>query len=173
VNEAIARNQLRGGSFHPEARRPEPRANPGLDNEASEAQEGDDSDALLVALSGPIWDVSGAGGGREGSVGMSSSAGGERRESPTKRIPLALKSSSPLNIQHWAELGRHPVQGDMTWKRRGLFDDQNCDHRNSKRLRFASMGREFLESEEVRKRRASFDDEDGHERKPKRYRSSL
>jgi len=173
ANEAIARDQLRGGSFDPEARRPEPRANPGPANEASEPQEGDDSDALLVALSGASWDVSGAGDGREGSVGMSSSAGGERRKSPAKRIPLALKSSSRLNIQHSAELGRHPAQGDMTRKRRGLFDDENCDERKSKRFRLASMAREFLESEEVRKRSASFDDEDGHERKPKRYRSSL
>jgi len=52
ANQAIARDQLRGGSFDQEARRPEPIANPGSANEASELQEGDDSDALLVALSG-------------------------------------------------------------------------------------------------------------------------
>ena len=92
---------------------------------------------------------------------------------PAKRIPLALKSSSRLNIQHSAELGRHPAQGDMTQKRRGLFDDQNCDKRKSKRFRLASMARELLESVEVRKRSASFDAEDGHERKPKRCCSSL
>jgi len=94
-------------------------------------------------------------------------------ESPAKRIPLALKSASWLNIQHLAELGRHPAQGDLTRKRRGLCDDENYDERKSNRFRLASMAREFLESEEVRKRSSSFDDEDGHERKPKRYRSSL
>jgi len=82
ANEAIARDQLRGGSFDLEPRRLEPRANPGPANQASELQEGDDSDALLVALSGASWDVSGAGDGREGSVGMCSSASGEKRESP-------------------------------------------------------------------------------------------
>jgi len=173
ANEAIARDPLRGGSFDPEVRRPEPIADPGPANEASEPQEGGDSDALLVALSGASWDFSGAGDGCEGSVGMSSSSGGERRESPVKRIPLALKSSSRLNIQHSAEVRRHPAQGDMTWKRRGLFDDQNCDERKSKRFRLACMARELLESEEVRKRSASFDDKDGQEGKPKRYRSSL
>jgi len=81
ANEATAGDQLCGGSFDLEARRPEPRANPGPANEASEPQEGDDSDALLVALSGASWDVSGAGYGHEGSVGMSSSAGGKRGES--------------------------------------------------------------------------------------------
>jgi len=124
ANEAIAQDQLCGGSFDAEARRPEPRANAGPANQASEPQEGHDSDTLLVALSGASWKVSGAGDGREGSVGMSSSAGGERRESPAKRIPLALKSSSRLNIQPSAELGRHPAQADMTRKRRGLFDDK-------------------------------------------------
>jgi len=173
ADEAIARDQLRGGSFNPEARRPEPRANPGRANEASEPQEGDDDDALLVALYGASWDVSGAGDGREGSVGMSSFAGGETRESHTKRIPLALKLSSRFNIQHLVELGRHPSQGDMPRKRRGLFNDKNCDECKSKRFRLASMAREFLESEEVRQRSASFDDQDSHERKPKRYRSSL
>jgi len=58
---------------------------------------------------------------------MSSSAGGERRETPAKNIPLALKLSSRLNIQHSAELGRHLAQGDMKRRRRGLFDDENCD----------------------------------------------
>jgi len=172
ANEAIARDQLRGGSFDPEPSRPEPRANPGPANKASEPQEGNDSDALLVALSGASWDVTGAGDAREGSVGMSSSTGGEGRESPSKPIPLTLKSSSRLNIQHSAELGRHPAQGDMTRKRRGLFDDDNCDERKSKRFRLASMARALLESEEVHKRIASFNDEDGHERKPKRDRSS-
>jgi len=52
ANEAIARDQLRGGSFDPEARGPEPRANPGPANQAREPQEEDASDALLVALSG-------------------------------------------------------------------------------------------------------------------------
>jgi len=61
----------------------------------------------------------------------------------------------------------------MTGKRRGVFDDQNCDERKSKRFRLASMSRELLESVEVRKCSASFDDEDGDERKPERYRSSL
>jgi len=173
TNEAIARDQFRGGSFDPEPRRPEPNANPGPANEASPPLEGADSDALLVALSGASWDVSCAGNGREGSVGISSFAGGERSESPAKRIPLALKSSSGLNIQHSAELGRHPAQGDMTRKHRGPFHDPNCDERKSKIFRLASMARESLESEEVRTRSASFDDEDGHERKPKRYHSSL
>ena len=98
---------------------------------------------------------------------MSSSAGGERRESSAKRIPLALKSSSRLNIQDLAELGWHPTQGDMTRKRRGLFDDAHCNERTSKRFCWASMAREFLEAEEVRKRSASFDDDDGHKCKPR------
>jgi len=71
ANDAIARDQLRGGSFDLETRRPESRANSGPANEASEPQEGDDSAALLVALSGTALDVSGARDGREGSVGMS------------------------------------------------------------------------------------------------------
>ena len=104
---------------------------------------------------------------------MSSSASRERRESPAKCIPLTLKSSSRLNKQHSAELGRHPAQGDMRRKRRDLFDDENCDERKSKRFRLASMARAFLEGEEVRKHSASFDYEDGHKRKPQRYRSSL
>jgi len=82
VNEAIARDQLLGGSFDQEARRPEPRANLGPANEASEPQAGDDSDALLVALSGESWDVSGAGDGREGCVGMSSSRVGREGNVP-------------------------------------------------------------------------------------------
>ena len=109
ANEAIARDQLRGGSFDPEARRPEPRANPGPANKASEPQEADQSDALLVVCSGASWDISGAGDGREGTVWMSSSPGGERRQSPAKRVPLALKLSNRLNIHHSAELGRHPA----------------------------------------------------------------
>ena len=138
-------------------------------------QEGDDSGALLAALSGASSDVSGAGDRREGSVGMLPSPEGERRESPAKRIPLALKSSSRLNIQQAAELGRRPAQGDMRRKRRGLFDDENCDERKSKRFRLVSMAREFLEGEEARKRSASFDDEENDAGKPKpnRYRSSL
>ena len=173
VNKVIVRDQWRGGSFDPEPRGPEPRANPGPANEISKPQEGDDSDALLVALSGASLDVSGAGDGREGSARISSSTGGERRESPAKSIPLALKLSSRLNIQQSGELGRHPAQDDMTRKRRGLFNNENCDERKSKRFRLASMAREPLESEEVRKRSASFDDADGHQRKPKRYHSSL
>jgi len=55
----------------------------------------------------------------------------------------------------------------MTQKRRGRFDDENCDERKSKRFRLASMARVFLESEEVRKRSASFDDEDGHSVSPR------
>ena len=104
---------------------------------------------------------------------MSASAGGERRESPAKGIPLALKWWSWLNIQDSAELGRHSAQGDMTRKGRALFEDQNFDQRKSNRFHLASMAREFLESDEIRKCSASFDDEDGHECKPKRYRSSL
>ena len=111
VNEPIAQEQSRGGSFHPEARRSAARANSGLAKEASQPQEDDDSDALLVALTGVTWDVSGAGDGHEGSIGLSSSSGRERGESPAKHIPLALKSSSRLNRQHSAELGRHPAQG--------------------------------------------------------------
>jgi len=118
-------------------------------------------------------DVSGAGNRRAGSVGMSSSAGGKRTESTAKRILLALKLSSWLNIQHSAELGWRPSQGDMTWKGRGLFDDDNCDEGKSKRFRLASMAREHLECEEVRKRSATFDDKHGHAGKPKRYRASL
>jgi len=173
ANEGIGPDQFRRDSFDPEPRRLEPRANPGPANEACETEEEDDSDALLVALSGASWHVSGAGDGREGSVGMSSSAGGERRESPAKSIPVALKSSSRLNLEHSAELGWHPALCDLTRKRRGLFDDEHCDERKFKRFGFASTSRDFLESEVVRKRSASFDDEDGHERKPKRYLSTL
>ena len=171
--EAIARAQLRRGSQQPEAKHPEARADPGPANEAGEPQEGDDSDALLAALSGVPSDVSGARDGREGSVGMLSSSGGERRESPAKRIPLALKSSSQLNIQQSTELGRCPAHGDMRQKRRGLFDDENCDERKSKRFRLVSMAREFLDREEARKRSASFDDKESHECQTKRFRSSL
>jgi len=167
TNEAIAQDQLRRGSFDPVARRPEPRANAGPANEASEPQEGDDPDALLVALSGASLDVSSAGDRRKGSLGKSSSAAGERRESPAKCIPLALKLSSRLNIQHSAELGRHRTQGDMTRKGRGLFDDENWDERKSKSCRLGSMARKLLESGEVRKRSASFDNKDGHKSKPK------
>jgi len=71
ANEAITQDQFHGGSFNPEPRRPEPRAHPGPANEASELQDGEDSDTLLVALSGASWDVSGIGDGREGSVGRS------------------------------------------------------------------------------------------------------
>jgi len=99
ANAAIARDQFRGGSFDPEARRPEPRANPGPANEAREPQEGDDSDTLHVGLSGASWDVPGAGGGREGSIGMSSSGGCEGRYSPAKRIPLALKIVQPVEYR--------------------------------------------------------------------------
>jgi len=172
ANTAIVRAQLRRGSFDPEARQPEPRANPGPANEASETHKGDDSDASLVALSGGSWDVYGATDGRRSTVRMSSSARGERRESPAKTIRLTLKLSSRLNIQQFAELGRHPAQADMTRKRRGLFDDENCDERKSKRFRWAFMAREVWESEEVRERRASFHDEDGQESMPKRYGSS-
>ena len=128
---------------------------------------------MLVALSGASWDVSGAGDAREGRVEMSSSAGRARRESPVKRIALALKLSSRLNIEHSADRGQHPAQGDMTRNCRGLFDDQNCDDRKSKRFCLASMAREFFHSEEGSKRRPSFDDKEGHEPKPRRYRSSL
>ena len=78
-----------------------------------------------------------------------------------------------MNIQHSAELGEHPAQGDMTRKRRGLFNDKNCDEGKFKRFPLASMARNLLESEEVRKRSAYFDDENGHERKPTRYDLSL
>jgi len=74
ANEAIARDQLGRGLLDLESRRPEPRANPGPPKEASEQQEREDSDARLVALSGGSCDVSGTGDGREGSIGMSSSA---------------------------------------------------------------------------------------------------
>jgi hypothetical protein len=170
AREAVARAQLQGGSKQPDAR-----ADPRPANGAGEMQEGDDSGALLAALSGASSDVSGAGDRREGSVGMLPSPEGERRESPAKRIPLALKSSSRLNIQQAAELVRRPAQGDMRRKRRGLFDDENCDERKSKRFRLVSMAREFLEGEEARKRSASFDDEENDAGKPKpnRYRSSL
>jgi len=90
-----------------------------------------------------------------------------------KRIPLALNSSSRFYITHSAELGQHPAQGDMTWKRRGLFDDKHCDGCKSTRFHLAFMARESLESEVLGKRTASFDEEDGHACKPKRYRSSL
>jgi len=45
ANETIARDQLGGGAFDPEARRPEPRAHPRPAIKASDLQEGDDSDA--------------------------------------------------------------------------------------------------------------------------------
>ena len=120
--EAIARAQLRRGLQQPEAWQPEARADPGPANEAGEPQEGDDSGRLLAALSGASSDVSGAREGRKGSVAMLVSPGGERRESPAKRIPLALKSSSWLNIQQSTELGRRPAHCNM--KRKGLFDDE-------------------------------------------------
>jgi len=71
------------------------------------------------------------------------------------------------------DLGRPRAQGDMTPKRRGRFEDQNCDEPSSKGFGLTSMSRELLESEEVRKRSASFDNEDGHERKPQSYLASL
>ena len=71
------------------------------------------------------------------------------------------------------ELGRRPAHEDMRRKHRGLFDDQNCHERKSKRFRLVSMAREFLDREEVRKRSASFDDEESHECQPKRFRSTL
>ena len=171
--EAIARAQLRRGSQQPEGRQPEARDAPGQANEAGEPQEGDDSGTLLAVLSGTSSDVSGTKEGREGSVAMLASPGGERKESPPKRIPLTLKSSGRLNIQQSTELGRRPALGDM--KSRGLLDDENCDERKSKRFRLVSMAREFLESEEGWKRSASHYDEGSlsHERKPKRFRSSL
>ena len=61
----------------------------------------------------------------------------------------------------------------MSRKRRGLFDDENCHERKSKRFVLASMAREFLESEEVWKRSASCYDEDGNDHKSKKYLSSL
>ena len=122
---------LRGGEFDPDRRRPDVRADPGPANEAGEPQGGDESDALLAALSGASSDVSGAGDGREGSVKMLSSPVGERMESPAKRIPLALKSSSRLNIQQSVELGQRPAQADMRRKHMGLIDDENCDERRS------------------------------------------
>ena len=171
--EAIARAQLCRGSQQPGARQTKARADPGPANEAGEPQEGDDSDALLAALSGASSDASSASEGREGSVAMLASPSGERRESPAKCIPLALKSSTRLNIQQSTELGRRPAHGNM--KRKGLFDNENCDERKSKRFRLIAMAREFLESEEVRKRSASPHDDTSlsHERKPKRFRSSL
>ena len=171
--EVIARAQLGGGLQHLEARHPEDRADPGPANEAGELQEGDDSDALLAVLSGASSDVSGARDGVEGSVGMLSSPSGERRDSSTKRIPRVLKSLRQLNIQQLMELGRHPAHEDMRRKRRGLFDDENCDERMSKRFRLVFMAREFLDREEVRKCMATFDDEESHERLPKRFCSSL
>ena len=104
---------------------------------------------------------------------MLSSPGGERRESPTKRVPLALKLSSQLNIQQSTELERRSADEEMRHKRRGLFDDENCDEHKSKRFGLVSMAREFLDREEVGKRSASFDDEESHECQPKRFRSSL
>jgi len=172
ANEAIAQDQLPGGSFNPKGRRPEPRANRGPANEGIEPPEGDDSDALLVALSRVLLDVSGAGNRRESRVGMSSSAGGGRRESRMKHIPLALQSSSRLNIPHSAELGQHPAGRDISQKRRGLFDNETCEMCKLKIFCLASMAREVLASEDVRKWSTSSDDEDGPERKPKRSRSS-
>jgi len=97
----------------------------------------------------------------------------EREGNPPRKVPLALKASSRLNIQHSAKLGRHPAQGDQARKCRGLFDDENCDERKSKRSRLASVARELFESEEIQKRCASLDEADGHEREPKRYGSNL
>ena len=146
ANEAIAGHQLCGGSFDPGDRPAQPIDNPGPANQASKLQDGDVSKTLLVALSGASWDVSGARDGRKGSVGMSSSARGETRESPAKRIPLALNWSGRLNIEDSAGLGHHPTQGDMTPNHRALFYDKTCNERKSKRLRLASMARQFLET---------------------------
>ena len=169
----IARAQLGRGSQQPEARHPEARADPGPANEAGELQEGDDSDALLAALSGASSDVSGTRDGRKGSVGMLSSPSRERRKSPTKRIPLTLKSSSQLNIKQSTDLGRHPTHEDMRRKLRCLFDDENFDERKSKRFQLVSMAKECLDREKVWNRSASVDDEESYEGQPKRSRSSL
>ena len=80
---------------------------------------------------------------------MLSSPGRERRKSPAKHIPLALKSSSQLNIQQSMEFGWRPAYNDMRRKRRGLFDDEICDERKSKRFHLVSMAREFLQTEET------------------------
>jgi len=72
---------------------------------------------------------------------MASSAGRERRESPAKPIQLGLKWSSRVNIPHSADLGRHSAHGDMTRKGSGLFDDENCNKRKSKRFPLGSMAR--------------------------------
>ena len=99
ANEMIALDQWRGGSFDPEARQVEPRAHPGPANKASELKAGDDSDPLCVDLSSAFLDVPGAGDRWEGTVGMWSSTGGERRESTAKRMPLTLKLASHFNIE--------------------------------------------------------------------------
>ena len=76
-------------------------------------------------------------------------------------------------MQQSTELGRRRAHEDMRRKRRGLFDDENCDELKSKRFRLVSMAREILDREEVRKRSSSFDEEESHQRLPKRFRSSL
>ena len=103
---------------------------------------------------------------------MLSSPGGERIESPAN-LPLALKSSSWLNIPQSVELGRCPAQGEMRQKRMGLIYDENCDERRSKRFRLVSMARELLETEEAKKPCASFNYQESHERNPTRFCLSL
>ena len=147
--ETRARAQLRSGLQPPEARQPEARADPRLANEAGEPQEGDNSNALLAVLSRPSQCVSGAREGREGSIAILAFPGGERRESPVKRIPLSLKSSSWLNIQYWTELGQCPAHGKKKYK--AVFNDENWHERRWKRFRLVSMAREWLKREEVGK----------------------
>ena len=76
-------------------------------------------------------------------------------------------------MQQSTGLGRHPANDDMRRKRMGLFDDENCDERKSKRCRLVSIARTLLETVEAQKRSASIDDEGSHERKPKGFCSSL
>ena len=111
--EVIARAQLLEGSQQLEARHPEARADPGAANEAGEPQEGDDSHDLHAGLSGALSDISGARDGPEGSVGMLSSPSGERREYSAKRIPLALKLSSRLNIQQSTDWDHQQKKGSL------------------------------------------------------------
>ena len=118
ANEGIVQDQLRGGLFDPEARGPEPRANPGPANEASELQEGDDRNALLVALSGASLDVSGVAHRREGSVARSSPTGGERRESPAETYTTRSQIVEPVEYTRLGRTGtascsrRHDTEGE-------------------------------------------------------------
>jgi len=91
-------------SFDPEPREPEPRRNPGPANKVSQPQDGDSSGAILAALSGAAWDVSSTGDRHESSIGMSSSTGGEGRESPSETYTMPPQIIGPVEYTTLGEI---------------------------------------------------------------------